>query len=360
MAQPKCIFGVNNSTCYVKECEVCDPIEGCILQPGWCRVNGNCYENGHFFTTKNGISNCQVCDINRSTTSFSWAYTGAWCSDSIYCNGEDSCVASENADSSTCTAHSGDPCLGNEFCNNTCSETHKNCFREKEECGEQTSCASMECSSGSCLPIPFPVGTVCGNETLCDISTCLDGHCLTVSKPDGTSCGNDSFPCLLSTCISGQCEQRPPYPLPHCDTCPCVVGYSCNELSGICEQDIPSQSSSSGKQTRILIEFSILGLIAVSLLLLIALALLYLKRIAKTSDSNSSYTLLDTDEYLEGGALIDAGSKENRAQNGEKSAPVTVKVVTRRVEGGGQSKKLTKYVREDEPPQLLRVINKKL
>lgn len=152
-----CTYGPDSLNCTLHDCETCDQDIGCVLSPGFCLVNGNCAEEGHIFTQHNGLSYCQMCIPSESTSAYSPAPTGTWCNDGQYCNGVDSCVYHSDSGYSQCEIHSGDPCLGQDFCNNTCKEAEYpdfifGCAREdKILCDNETACASFECSSGACI-----------------------------------------------------------------------------------------------------------------------------------------------------------------------------------------------------------------
>jgi hypothetical protein len=193
---------------------------------------------------KTGYSNCQVCDIKRSTDDWSWGYNGTWCQDKIYCNGVDSCVWNDATNASTCSAHSGDPCtLNTEFCNNTCSESTKSCHREDYlSCGASTICSSEQCFFGACTNISFADGTICGDDELCAIPQCQAGECLRSSKVDGMPCGNETE-CTVETCVSGECLMRSPEPIPSCSLCPCGSDYSCEPASGLCVYNTAATTS---------------------------------------------------------------------------------------------------------------------
>lgn len=326
---PPCYYG-DNKVCYVHECESCDTTEGCILNEGWCRVNGICYQDGHIFTTKSGLSNCQICDIQRSNNSFSWAYTGTKCSNNLFCDGEDTCLYDENSKSSVCSVHSGNPCLENDFCNNTCSEKNK-CYRMNSACGEESICSSKQCVNGYCTQTSYNEGGSCANETLCELSTCSNGECLTYSKPDLTSCGETTL-CTSTYCMNGACVERPLVPPPHCNVCPCADGYECDDLSGLCNH---INSDSNSKSPHSLGEVAYIAIITGSVILLISIVFVVLcllrRRYIHKEDSLKFQLLKTEDDDFE------------EVIQGDNKTPVRVT-------------HNTIYIRENEQP---RIINKK-
>lgn len=283
LRQEQCVYGPNNDTCYLQSCTFCDENEGCLILPNFCLINGNCVDDGHIFQQHNGLSFCQICDTNRSVSQYSPAPTGSHCEDGIFCNGADTCVYDAEKDYSYCDVHKGDPCAGQGACNNTCSEGEyptfeKTCHvQDKTTCAEDTACASFQCLSGSCSPIPVEDGLVCDNETTCSTSTCqlgeckldfkedytvcgdgtdcmqdicLTGTCERHRRDDGTSCGTKEL-CSEDICVSGSCVTRMPSPRPVCNECPCDSGHGdgeyCNTTTGMCydEKDEPDNSDNS-------------------------------------------------------------------------------------------------------------------
>lgn len=279
--QEQCVYGPNNDTCYLQSCTYCDTDEGCLVLPNYCLVNGNCVDDGHIFAQHNGLSFCQICDPSRSVSAYSPAPTGSHCEDGEFCNGADTCVYDAEKDYSYCSVHAGDPCSGQGFCNNTCSEGEypffeKTCnVQDKIKCAEDTACASFQCSAGSCSPAPVEDGLVCGNETACSTSTCHVGECKVDFKQDNTVCG-DGTDCLQDVCMTGVCERkrrddgtscgakelchedicvsgscvtRMPTPRPICTECECDSGHGegelCNVTTGMCyeEEENPSDTS---------------------------------------------------------------------------------------------------------------------
>lgn len=349
---PECIYGeYKNQSCFVHECEVCDPdsVEGCVLQGGWCRIRSFCYADGHAFTQKSGLSNCQVCDISRDISNWSPAYTGNWCSDNLYCNGEDSCVYDEASQTSQCTVHAGDPCAANtDMCNNTCVEKTKdtpgNCHTGEVTCGASTVCADYKCSEGSCQMFAYGADVYCGPEDACTESVCMQGSCaIGHPKTDGTACGA-STECVEHVCASGQCVERPPNPAPHCDVCPCSGSYYCDTNSGLC---IAEEKDDNRLDVALIVGVSVGSVV-----------------VCAVASSIAFFVVFKSRNPVLGYALLDAEDDDRNAERPRIGSDVpTVHPVA--VPSGNsyltraKAAQKTKYIREDEPTAAV-VINKKL
>lgn len=378
---PECIYGkYRNQSCYVHECEACNPesVEGCILQEGWCKIRDSCYADGHAFTTHAGLSNCQVCDTERSTSDWSWAYTGNWCSDTVFCNGEDSCVYIEETKTSSCSAHTGDPCAQNtDMCNNTCVEPTTdepgNCYTGEVTCASSTVCADYKCSKGSCQMfaygsdvacgeeaicanavcgvegvcenVPKADYTACGAEDLCTASVCLQGTCaIGHPKTDGTACG-EILECVEHVCASGQCAERPPDPVPHCDVCPCGDNYECSTNSGLC---VAEEGEDGESQVALIV-----GVSVGSVVMCAAVAFAAFSVVMKSQNPVLRYALLDAE-------LEDPNGERNRPSSDVETVhPVAVPPGHPYLTRAKAAPLQTKYIREDESMGAV-IINKKL
>ena len=122
------------------------------------------------------------------------------CSDGIFCNGSDSCIAG------TCILPDGDPCTDDgRFCNGTesCDEGNDQCLSSGNPCVE---------------------GMLCNEAAdTCDAAQCLvDGDC-----DDGLYCSG------VETCVAGYCQPGTPVDCPD-DGVFCNGAESCDEITDAC------------------------------------------------------------------------------------------------------------------------------
>lgn len=354
-----CVVGdvTFNETVYCDpSCTKCDPEVGCVLGvEGWCYIRGFCQQDGHLFTSKNGWSSCQICNSSQSTSQWSLASSGMWCNDLIYCNGDDSCVMNTFGNSSQCLMHSGDPCIDNPYCNNTCSESAQNCHRiENITCGTDAACSTTECLEGECQSIPKPDReTFCGNGTSCTQDLCLSGLCMSVPMEDETLCGENSE-CSIDMCVQGLCVSRSPDPMPPCSLCPCSSGEICDSISELC-------TTVDDKDSGVNMIYIGIGL-GLGGGAFIAIIGLFVYRRFK-SVHTLQYALLEADLEDEKSVVVfattesDCGSGGGASNNrGSFADPPTAKEVRKSNRVSGKS---TMYVREDEDTGHRR-INKKV
>jgi hypothetical protein len=121
------------------------------------------------------------------------------CSDAIFCNGTDMCIAG------TCDLHNGDPCTDDgQFCNGTesCDEGNDLCLSSGNPCVEGMLCneAADTCDAAQCL-----VDGDCDDGLYCSgVETCVAGNCLPgvpVDCNDSVDCTTDSCNEANDTCI---------------------------------------------------------------------------------------------------------------------------------------------------------------
>jgi hypothetical protein len=124
------------------------------------------------------------------------------CYDSIFCNGIEPCL------NGWCQPSTGNPCLKEPACNNTCNENAKNCFAPAQQsCSDGLWCSGIEqCNGmGQCVAFDVP----CVNNAPCN-NTCNENtmDCLNIN---GSSCSKDDcsfcdgaglcFPVQSSHCL---------------------------------------------------------------------------------------------------------------------------------------------------------------
>jgi len=190
------------------------------------------------------------------------------CDDGLYCNGVETC----NTGTGECQPGPGDPCLPEEFCNET-TDTCDECM-VNGDCDDGNACNGVEtCAAGVCqpgTPLVCDDGNFCNGVETCDpmlgcvpgndpclpeefcnetTDTCdeclVDGDC-----DDGDACNG------AETCLAGVCQPGTP---PVCDdglfcngleTCdpelgcvaglPCQPGEQCDEAADLCRQPLMS------------------------------------------------------------------------------------------------------------------------
>ena len=172
-------------------CAKCVDGVGCVpSSKKYCYIRSRCIEKNQLFTRHGtGVKVCQMsCQPGVDQLSWTPAKTGLKCNDGIYCNGADFCEYDQNAKISRCSRHLGDPCKHNAFCNNTCNEKAKNCFREKlpcdlvketetRKCNEESKCFHGQCIKQIIMPRPSCTACECGNKQTCNIT---NGMCYKV------------------------------------------------------------------------------------------------------------------------------------------------------------------------------------
>ncbi len=255
-----CVFTTNNANCvddglFCTGLEVCDATLNCISTGNPCLANEFCND------TTNTCDECQVatdCNDNIGCTDDTcvagtcvFTTNNANCvDDGLFCTGPEVCDAALDCISA------GDPCLANQFCNdttNTCDECQTNvhcddgnpctddtcvsgtCQRvnntilcdDNDLCTINDVCAlgtcagtAVDCSglndacnvgvcnagTGACQPQPINNGGACpddGNE--CTQDVCASGTCTHPNLSNGTLCTDDGNECTSDTCQSGTC-----------------------------------------------------------------------------------------------------------------------------------------------------------
>jgi hypothetical protein len=117
----------------------------------------------------------------------------AACSDTVFCNGPDTC----NGDGLRCVVHAGDPCTGGSECADSCNEAADDCFDlAGTPCTDDGEiCTDDECDgAGSCAHPAGNPGALCrsGSGDSCDPDELCDGFSPTcpadVVSSNGTIC----------------------------------------------------------------------------------------------------------------------------------------------------------------------------
>ncbi len=168
---------------------------------------------------------------------------GSACSDSLFCNGSDTCSGG------VCSVHAGSPCVGADGdgnCAESCNETADNCTSPDPNgsacndglfCNGADTCSAGACSVHTAAPCPGPDGDANCAES-CDeaLNVC------TAADPNGSACNDGLFCNGVDTCASGACTAHVGNPCPGPDgDSNCVE--SCNETSDSCTAADPNGSA---------------------------------------------------------------------------------------------------------------------
>jgi hypothetical protein len=253
--------------------EHCDGAGACVLQstvmcPGPTNscdggqscdpATGNCVDNpdASAGTPCGNSSNNPPCDLadtcdGAGNCQSNTAPDGTACSDGLFCNGNDSCVAGACTGPGT----TGDPCAGGAECNNCCNEAADNCFcaagtacgsgssgqcdnpdscnatgtclanNKSGPCSDGNACTTNDtCSGGSCVGGPPPN---CNDNNVCTDDSCVaPGGC--VNTPDDTNTCSDGNDCTSDACSGGNCVSTP---IPGCcnTNADCSDGVDCTD-----------------------------------------------------------------------------------------------------------------------------------
>ncbi len=227
----------------------CDADGACVhaVAPGWCFVDGACYEEG----SPNPDEPCLACLPSASPTEWT-ADDAAGCSDGDACTTGDHChdgacvpgVARACDDGNPCTADGCDPAVG---C--TASPVEGPCD-DGNPCTLGDACIEGACAAGGQAPscddgnpctddgcdpavgcTHAPNAAPCDDANPCTLGDqCADGSCQ--PGPDALPC-DDANPCTDDLCTpQGGC-QFPPNTAPCDDGNACTVGDTC--ASGGCQ-----------------------------------------------------------------------------------------------------------------------------
>ncbi len=169
--------------------------------------DGNCSES-----CNETADNCTAADLN-----------GSICTDSLYCNGTDTCSGG------SCSSHAGNPCTGGSECNNTCNESADNCFTSNgTACTDDSNvCTNDVCNgSGSCT---HPNNT----------ASCTDGlYCNGTDTCSGGTCSvHSGDPCTGGAECNNTCNESG-------DNCYTSSGTSCTDDGNVCTNDLCNGSGS--------------------------------------------------------------------------------------------------------------------
>lgn len=231
--QEVCNEGSNTCSPGVSTCAAgtaCDLVTSqCTITCAGCVVDDICYATG----SPNPQNSCEICDVNRSKTSFSSLADGVACDNGVFCDGTDTCQAG------VCAALGQNPSDDGVACNGTeiCFEATDRCGSGTPTCGAGTSCApttdTCELTCAGCL-----VGGVCyangSPNPLNSCETCQISQSTTtfVALEDGSFCNDGLFCNGMDSCQAGVCTASGLSPCS--DGITCNGSESCNESTDSC------------------------------------------------------------------------------------------------------------------------------
>jgi hypothetical protein len=200
---------------------------GNACRGGQICVNGTCANKG---CTSAGqcpqpTGACQTATCISGACGITTAANGTPCNDGNLCTTGDVCT------NGVC---GGTPvvCTALDQCHDagTCDPATGVCTNPDKAngtaCTDPDPCTTNDvCTSGVCRGTP----TNCPSPTLCQVSVACDptsGSCVTVNQPDGTLCGAND-PCSHDICQAGQCLTNQPKP----------IGTACNDQNSCTQTD---------------------------------------------------------------------------------------------------------------------------
>ncbi|MFN2425182.1 MAG: dockerin type I repeat-containing protein [Candidatus Binatia bacterium] len=206
--------------------------------------SGSCTQHtGNPCVGADGDANCSESCNEASETCTGPDVNGSPCTDSLFCNGADSCM------SGACSQHSGDPCPGPDVdanCNESCDEAVNDCVAPDASgsacndglfCNGADSCMNGSCSAHAGNPCGLPDGDGNCAEACSEASdTC------TAPDPNGSACDDGVFCNGADTCMSGACSQHGGDPCPGADG-DLNCRESCNEGAAACSAADPNGSA---------------------------------------------------------------------------------------------------------------------
>ena len=206
---------------------LCDPAtDACVTTCSGCVIDGSCYGAGQ----ANPLNACEVCDVGRSTSSWS-ANDGARCDDGLFCTDGDVCAAGVCGGAAR-SCSDGVACNGTE----TCDEGAGACA------AGATTCAATElCDTAADACVTTCAGCVVGGvcyaqdtrnpANACEI--CDTARSRTAfSANDGASCDDGFFCTTGDTCSGGMCAGSA---ATFCDDgLSCNGAETCNESTDRC------------------------------------------------------------------------------------------------------------------------------
>jgi hypothetical protein len=200
-----CQFRAGGQTCRAALNE-CDVTETCTGSAATCPADV-VDPNGTPCTDDGNVCTNDVCNGAIGAPACVHPNNSAPCNDGLFCNGADTCTGG------SCTIHVGDPCDGPDGdgdCSETCDEGADNCDGNDTNgsaCTDSVFCNGTDtCSSGLCDvhsgdPCDGPDGDLDCSETCDEGAANCNG-----ADPDGGTCRADAGECdVEETCLGGVC-----------------------------------------------------------------------------------------------------------------------------------------------------------
>ena len=196
--------GVGNACTHPNNTAACDDLLFCngsdTCAGGGCNIHA-----GDPCVGPDGDADCsESCDEGADDCTAADP-SGSACSDSLFCNGADTCGGG------TCSGHAGDPCAGGPECADACNEAADNCLDPSgTSCTDDgNACTADECDGAGGCDHPNTTDQ-CDDGDACTMGdTCGGGAC---SGTAITSC-IDADGCCPSGCDTVDDSDCPP-PLP--------------------------------------------------------------------------------------------------------------------------------------------------
>lgn len=210
----------------------CDPeyiVQGQCRDGDWSDHDLQCGSDGNSCTTES-CSPTQGCvSSNRQN--------GSFCSDGLFCNGDDFCQAGQ------CTGHQNLPCDGGPC--ETCNEATNQCQPRPNftSCNDGLFCNGTDmCFNGSCSMHTFTPCPGSDGDSDCSESCNEATDSCTANDPNGSSCNDGLFCNGTDSCRNGVCSNHAGDPCPGADG-DADCSERCNEKSDSCTANDPNGSA---------------------------------------------------------------------------------------------------------------------
>jgi hypothetical protein len=152
--------------------------------------------------------------------------------DGSACSDGDACTQTDTCQAGVCTGGNPVVCAAQDQCHvaGVCNPSDGSCSNpnatDGTSCNDGNACTTGDvCVAGICTgtPVDCPAPTACQISVTCDPSS---GSCVAVNQPDGTLCGADNA-CSHDICQAGACVANVPKPL----------GTACNDQNSCTQTD---------------------------------------------------------------------------------------------------------------------------
>lgn len=217
-ATASCVGGSCTTACiagYVSCGGACIPVGGCC-------IGGVAVAAG----TIDPSNACQACQPAVTTTAWSDRPNGTTCDDGNRCTRTDTCQGGVCVGGNPVVCTALDQCHAAGTCDPATGACSNPNAPDGTTCSDGDACtADDRCTAGVCLgtAVTCPSPTVCQVSVVCDATS---GSCVAVNKPDGTLCGADNA-CSHDVCRAGVCVAN----------VPTLKGTACNDANSCTQTD---------------------------------------------------------------------------------------------------------------------------